>query len=192
MTTTIHRSDVPRPSLVNADRYAAALTFADYLASVVKNREWWQDTYRLASVREEHIERANVLASSWKLLAITEDWCGDAVNILPYVARLVESAPQKLEMRLLDRDANLDLINAHLTAGRTRSIPSVIVLDDSYLEFGWWGPRPLPLQEQAMGDWWQLPKDQRRLRIRTWYARDRGRQIHDELLRLLEGMTVIH
>lgn len=189
MTTTIHRSDEPRPSLVNADRYTAAPTFADYLASVVKNREWWRDTYRLASVRDEHIERANALATSWKLLAITEDWCGDAVNILPYIARLVEAASDKLEMRLLGRDANPDLINAHLTAGRTRSIPSVIVLDDFYLEHGWWGPRPLPLQEQAMGDWWSLPKDERRLRIRTWYARDRGREIHDELLRLLEGLT---
>ncbi len=176
---------------MNADRYVAALTFADYLASVVKNRKWWQDTYRLASVREEHIERAIALASSWKLLAITEDWCGDAVNILPYIARLVEAAPQKLEMRLLGRDANPDLINAHLTADRTRSIPSVIVLDDSYMEHGWWGPRPLPLQEQAMGDWWSLPKDERRVRIRTWYARDRGRQVHDELLRLLEGLTAI-
>jgi hypothetical protein len=48
----------------------------------------------------------------------------------------------------------------------------------------------MPLQEQAMGDWWQLPKDERRLRIRKWYARDRGRQIHEELLRLLEGMMV--
>lgn len=190
LTTTIHRSDEPRPSLVSAERYATALTFADYLGSVVRNREWWQDTYRLASVREEHAARADALTASWKLVAITEDWCGDAVNILPFVARLVEAAAKKLELRLVGRDANPDLINAHLTGGRSRSIPSVIVLDDSYLEYGWWGPRPSPLQEQAMGDWWQLPKDERRLRIRAWYARDRGRQIHDELLRLLEGMTV--
>lgn len=176
--------------MVNADRYAAALTFPDYLASVVKNREWWQDTYRLATVREEHAARADALATPWKLVAISEDWCGDAVNILPFVARLVEAAPKKLEMRLLGRDANPDLVNAHLTGGLTRSIPTIIVLDDDFTEYGWWGPRPFPLQEQAMGDWWKLPKDERRLRIRTWYARDRGRQVHDELLRLLEGMPV--
>lgn len=176
--------------MVNADRYAAALTFPEYLASVVKNREWWQDTYRLATVREEHAARADALATRWKLVAITEDWCGDAVNILPFVARLVEAAPQKLEMRLLGRDANPDLVNSHLTGGYTRSIPSIIVLDDDFMEYGWWGPRPLPLQEQAMGDWWKLPKDERRLRIRMWYARDRGRLVHDELLRLLEGMPV--
>lgn len=189
-TSTIHRVAEPRPSLVQAERYAAALAFPAYLESVVKNREWWQDTYRLATVREEHATRASALPSSWKLVAITEDWCGDAVNILPFVARLVEAAPETLEMRLLGRDANPDLMNAHLTEGRTRSIPSIIVLDGNYLEYGWWGPRPMPLQEQAMGDWWQLPKDERRLRIRKWYARDRGRQIHEELLRLLEGMMV--
>lgn len=185
----MHWPAAPHPSLVNAERYAAAPTFAAYLDAVVKNRQWWQDTYRLASVPEEYAVRANALPRPWKLVALTEDWCGDAVNILPYVARLVESAPQKLELRLLGRDANPDLTNTHLS-GRSRSIPTVIVLDGNFMEFGWWGPRPLPLQQQAMGEWWTLPKEERRLKIRTWYARDRGRLIHEELLRLLEGMPV--
>jgi hypothetical protein len=121
------------------------------------------------------------------LLALSEDWCSDAINVLPYIARLAGAAPKTLELRVLGRDANLDIMNAHLT-GLSRSIPIVIALDGNHLEHGWWGPRPLALQEQAMGAWWTLPKDVRRLRIRTWYARDRGKQILEEILQLLEAL----
>lgn len=144
--------------------------------------------YRLAKASDEHITRANELQRSWKLLALSEDWCGDAVNILPYVARLTEAAAAKLELRVLGRDANPDIMSAHLT-GTSRAIPIVVALDEDHVEHGWWGPRPRALQEQAQGDWWTIQKDDRRLRIRTWYARDRGRQLLDEILQLLEGVS---
>lgn len=185
MITTVHVAEAPHDSLITHARYASAPTFPAYLDSVVKNSTWWQDTYRLAKVGEEDIMRANALPIAWKLLALSEDWCGDAINILPYVARLAEAAPTKLELRVLGRDANPDIMNAHLT-GTSRAIPIVSALDRTFAEHGWWGPRPRELQEQTLGEWWTLPKDERRLRIRTWYARDRGRQVLNEILQLLE------
>lgn len=184
----MHRATAPRAALVTPERYEAAPSFAEYLATVVKNRDWWHAAYRIASISEDHAARANDLPVGWKLLALSEDWCGDAVNILPYVARFVETASSKLQLRVLGRDANADIMMAHLT-GRSRSIPIVLALDSNYLEHGWWGPRPKPLQEHAIGDWWTLPKDERRLRIRTFYARDRGRHILEEILELLEGAS---
>jgi hypothetical protein len=190
VNTTVHYSTTPLQSLITQERFTAASSFHDYLATVVKNRDWWHDTYRLASISAEHAARAKALATPGHLLALSEDWCGDAVNILPFVARLAEAAPARLELRILGRDANPDIMQAHLT-GHSRSIPIVIALDSSYAEHGWWGPRPFSLQEKAMGEWWTLPKDERRLRIRTFYARDRGRETVDELLRLLEGPPAI-
>jgi hypothetical protein len=52
---------------------------------------------------------------------LSEDWCGDAVNSVPYLARLAELAPN-LDLRVLARDENPDLMDAHLTRG-SRSIP---------------------------------------------------------------------
>lgn len=173
---------------MTADRYAAALTFEDYLETVVKNREWWHSAYRVAAVAPEQIARGNALPRRFQLLALTEDWCGDAVNILPFVARLAEGASDRMQLRVLGRDANPDLMDTHLSRG-ARAIPIVIALDEAFVEHGWWGPRPLTLQEQALGDWWTLPKDERRLLIRTFYARDRGRTTLDEILSLLEGVT---
>ncbi|MGQ0537309.1 MAG: thioredoxin family protein [Gemmatimonadaceae bacterium] len=189
MTQTIHRSSPPVSSLITPARYGAADTFASYLAQVAKNREWWHAASRIATISEEHAERARAIATGgeWRLLALSEDWCGDAVNILPYVSRLAD-AVDGLHLRVLPRDANLDIMDAHLTAPRqSRSIPIVIALDSGHREHGWWGPRPAELQALAMGDWLPLPKGERRLRIRTWYARDRGHQTIGELIALLEG-----
>jgi hypothetical protein len=155
---------------------------------VVKNRDWWHSAYRVATVAPEAVRRGNALPQRFNLLALSEDWCGDAVNILPFVARFAEGASGRVQLRVMGRDANPDVMAAHLTRG-TRAIPIVIALDEDFVEHGWWGPRPLTLQEQAMGDWFTLPRDERRLLIRTFYARDRGRTTLDEILTLLEGVT---
>ena len=186
LSEPVHHLTTPRVLSITAERYESAPVFSDYLSAVVNNKDWWMSAYKTASVSTAHVERARALGMPWRLLALSEDWCGDAVNILPYVARLVDSAPEALELRVLERDANPDLMDAHLT-GRSRSIPLIMALDANFVERGWWGPRPSDLQKQAMGEWWTLPKDERRLRLRSWYARDRGRQILEEILLLLEA-----
>jgi hypothetical protein len=168
-------------------RYAAAPTFDAYLGTVVANQKLWQDAARLARVSEAAVARAAALAGRWHLLVLSEDWCGDAVNTVPFLARLADAAPERLDVRVLTRDTNLDLMDAHLT-GTARAIPIVIAYDDDYVEHGWWGPRPSPLQTWAQGPEGQaLDKPERYRHIRTWYARDRGRTTVDEVLQLLES-----
>lgn len=167
-------------------RYAAAPTFDAYLATVEANQKLWQDAARLARVTDAEAERAAALPGRWHLLVLSEDWCGDAVNSVPFLARLAAAAPDRLDLRVLGRDANLDLMDAHLT-GTARSIPIAIAYDDAFVEHGWWGPRPAPLQAWVLGAEGQaLDKTERYRQIRTWYARDRGRTTVDEVLRLLE------
>lgn len=81
----------------------------------------------------------------WHLLSVSEDWCGDSVNALPWVDALAAAAPL-LDHRVIRRDEHPELMDAHLTNGRTRSIPIVLVLDDRFRERAWWGPRPRALQ----------------------------------------------
>ena len=70
---------------------------------------------------DDYVRRASSLPGDWHLLVLSEDWCGDAVNTVPVVAKLAERCPN-LDLRVLARDANLDIMDAHLT-GRSRSIP---------------------------------------------------------------------
>jgi hypothetical protein len=166
------------------ERYLAAPEFEDMLANAEKNADLWAAVWRRAVVPDGYQQRVAALGGAWHLLVLSEDWCGDAVNTVPVVAKLAALSPN-LDLRVLARDENPDLMDAHLT-GAARSIPVVIVLDDEFRERGWWGPRPAALQEWVLGPGMALEKETRYREVRSWYARDQGRTTLDELVALLE------
>jgi hypothetical protein len=171
--------------MMDLDRYLAAPTFPAYLTTVEKNHDLWHGLWNRAALPAELASRAKELEGRWHLLALSEDWCGDAVNILPWVARMAEAAPSA-QLRVLGRDDNLDLMDAHLTDGRSRSIPVVIIYDEDFQEVDWWGPRPSELQLWVKEKGLELPPEERYAEVRRRYARDRGRSIVEELMALLE------
>ena len=168
------------------ERFAAGSTFQQLLAKPKDNSELWNTIYRRATLDDDALRRISSIEHRFSLLVLNEDWCGDSVNILPYVSRLAE-ATDHLEMRILGRDSNRDLMDAHLT-GTSRSIPIVIVYDGAFREKGWWGPRPGPLQRWVMSEGLALPKPDRYPLIRAWYARDKGKTIVSEILSIIERL----
>ncbi|MCG8466636.1 MAG: thioredoxin family protein [Gemmatimonadetes bacterium] len=170
------------------ERFAAAPDFPGYLETVEKNRDLWHSVAKRATISDEDAERARAIPGSWKLLALTEDWCGDAVNTLPVVARLAERTPG-LELRVLLRDENLDIMDAHLTNGKSRSIPIVVIYDEDFRERAWWGPRPTEIQNWVMEEGLDMDAEPRYKEVRRYYARDKGRSTVDELLSRIEGVA---
>ena len=164
-------------------RYEEGLTFPKFLSRVEAHESLWSEIYSRARLPGEISLAAEGIQGEWYFLVLAEDWCGDAVHILPYLARLVEAFPQ-FDLRVLSRDENPDLMNAHLTRG-TRSIPVVMVLDSTFQEVAWWGPRPKPLQDLFLREIKPLPKEERFPRVRAWFARDRGRTTLNEILSLI-------
>lgn len=165
---------------MNQERFDSAPTFERYLEGVVKNRELWHGVYERVRLPDELVTDARALSDGWRLVALSEDWCGDAVNTLPVIARLADEAGWG--MRVLSRDENPDLMDEHLTNGRSRSIPVVIVYDENFDEVGWWGPRPGEIQAWIMDEGLAMPSPERYKVVRRWYARDRGRTTLEELL----------
>lgn len=170
--------------MITADRYAAAQSFADFLGTVDKNADLWRAVAARARVPDDIVRHVTSLGGRWHLLVLSEDWCGDAVNTVPVVAKLAELAPN-LDLRILARDRNPDVMDAHLT-GTSRSIPVVIVLDDEFREHGWWGPRPAELQRWVLGPGQALEKSERYRETRRWYARDGGATTLAEIVALLD------
>lgn len=170
---------------MNRERFYGALTFSSYLETVEKNRELWHALARRAAVDEEIRQRARAIPGRWNVIALTEDWCGDAINTLPVFDRLAEVAGN-IELRVLPRDENPDLMDAHLTNGTSRSIPVLIIYDEAFRERGWWGPRPAPIQEWVLTEGMKLDPEDRYREVRRYYARDKGHTALDEFLRILE------
>lgn len=78
------------------------------------------------------------------ILAISEDWCGDAMLNNPIMRKIAEATA--MEMRVAKRDEDTSLIDRHLTNGG-RAIPIYLFLNDANEVVGKWGPRAPELQQ---------------------------------------------
>ena len=167
------------------DRFASAMTLDEMIDGAKANQDLWRAIRRRAQAPADLVARLRSLPARRHLLVLSEDWCGDALNTLPALAQLVEAVPH-LDMRILERDQNLDLMDRHLT-GTARAIPVVMILDEQYRELAWWGSRPAALQNWVKSEEAQrLSNDERYLEMRRWYARDNGRSALEEMTALLE------
>lgn len=175
------------PLLAGRDRSAdweQGISFEDFLPTADANDTIWASTWKRSRLTDDLAARAEALSGTWKLLALSADWCIDAANSLPHVARLTAET-DGLELRLLERDDHLDLMDEHLTNG-ARSFPVVILLDAEGKERAWWGSRPADLQAWVTTVGKTLPSDDKYREIRTWYVRDRGRTTLHEIVSMIE------
>ena len=89
-----------------------------------------------------------------------------------------------IEVRLLFRDENPELIDAHLTHS-ARAIPKCIVLNSNF-EFEWeWGPRPSQAQ-LLVKELKSNPSTAQNYadRLHKWYAQNRQQDIQQEFCSL--------
>ena len=167
-----------------ADRWEQAMTWQQFVDASTAHCDLWKGVYRLARIPAWAVEEASRLEGRYRLLVLAEDWCGDASNIVPIIARWAEQVPN-LELRILRRDEHPEVMDRYLT-GTARAIPVVVVLTEQMEELGWWGPRPRALQAWVAGQR-AAGRDKKELypEIRRWYAKDRGETTIRELLETL-------
>ena len=157
-----------------------ALPFDPFVASCkAEHCGLWQGVYNLARI-PEWAREAVPQGVQRKLLVIAEDWCGDASNTVPIIAKFVDAVPG-LELRVIQRDTYPEVMDQYLTNG-SRSIPIVIALDENLEEVGHWGPRPTELQGWVMANRSSMPKAELYPQVRKWYAKDRGETTLKEVL----------
>jgi len=130
---------------------------------------------------------ASSLDRSMIWLVLTEGWCGDAAQNLPILNSLHQLFPQ-VELRLLLRDQNLELMDQFLTNGG-RSIPKLIALDaETHEVLDQWGPRPDALQQLVL-DFKKVPNgnyEEFTKEVHLWYAKDKGRSTEQEILDMMK------
>jgi len=145
---------------------------------------------KTVSLNEELTTAMHNLKGSYKLLVITEGWCGDAAQIIPVFNKLALAAPDQFELKFVLRDKNLPLIDAHLTNGG-RAIPVLLILDERAAEVkASWGPRPQILQA-LLAEWKKKSTDMMELatQLHGWYAKDKTQETQRELAHTLNGLS---
>ena len=109
-----------------------------YYARYNKERsEQVQQAYEVSAKLREAVEKIDE-PQLWMVL--TEDWCVDSAYSLPVLVEAARLNPL-IDLRVLPRDANLDIMDQYLT-GTARSIPKLVVFSEDGTEQFQWGPRP--------------------------------------------------
>jgi hypothetical protein len=114
------------------------------------------------------------LKSNQTWLVISEGWCGDAAQILPII-KLMSEASENIDLKLVFRDENEELIHLFLTNG-AKSIPKLLVLDESFNLINHWGPRPegaknLIIEYKAIHG---IVDEAAKIALQKWYLDDKG------------------
>ena len=124
----------------------------------------------------------------WMIL--TEDWCGDSAQNLPYLFMLSELS-DKITFKILERDKNLDIMDMYLTNEQSRSIPKLVAFDETGEELFTWGPRPKQLVElikklKNEG----MEKEEWTKHVHTWYAKNKGKNLVEEIAELVNQYSL--
>lgn len=192
------------------DTLPSALTYSAYLAHIEneltqepesEKEKMMQDYLMLNATRIKRLDRTQkipqevqnkIKAISRKLywIVLTEGWCGDAAQSVPILNKLQELNPN-IEMKLILRDQNLELMDCYLTNGG-RSIPKLIVYDPTVEKvLGTWGPRPTEATK-LMTDYKAahgVIDDEVKLQLQQWYNKDKGNGLMVDIINLHEAIT---
>ena len=145
---------------------------------------------KTVTLSSDLVDALKNLNGHFKILVITEGWCGDAAQIVPILVKMVSAAADKFELKIVLRDEHEELTNAHLTNGG-KSIPIILFLDPQENKvLAKWGPRPEVLKH-LLADWKKETTDMEILaeKLHGWYAKDKTKEIQKEFIELLKGLN---
>ncbi len=142
---------------------------------------------RTYKIDEELLGLIKKISSPQIWMVISEAWCGDSAQNLPYIAKIAEHNPL-INLRIVLRDSNLDIMDLYLANGTSRSIPKLVAFDENGNELFQWGARPKEAQELVVrlkneG----MEKEKFLEELHLWYGRDRGRTLENELKGILQN-----
>lgn len=159
--------------------YESGETFAAFVEKATARKAQWERNYALQVAPDALVTRAAAAGSGWKLLVVTVAGCSDSVNIVPYVASLLDKVPS-IEMRLINPTVGKGVMESHRTADGRAATPTFILLDDQFNERGCWVERPSALVA-LMNSGTSFDGKM------EWYDKDRGASSLEEIVQMIEA-----
>lgn len=158
-------------------------TLAEYTKLNDRRMKRWDKTLKVSEEISEKVKQFNKKIT-W--LVLTESWCGDAAHVIPVINKLAE-LNKDIDLKLVLRDENEDLMNAYLTNG-AKAIPKLIAIDkETGKVVNTFGPRPSEATK-LVNDYKEkfgslTPEFKQDLQI--WYNKDKGQTTISDLEKLL-------
>jgi thiol-disulfide isomerase/thioredoxin len=115
-----------------AEKFAVALPYEAYVATgTAEQQRRWKQVYDVASLTAAQRQLVESFTREMKLLIVSGIWCGDCVQQCPLIQRIAEANPDKIHLRLLDRDQHPDLRDqVRINAGDR--VPVVLLLAEDH------------------------------------------------------------
>jgi len=164
--------------------YDKGLTFVDYLDLTTEHRFQFEDTYIGLRIYPQDGRFFRDLPMPVHVFCISQDWVLDCQRNVPVVAKLVDLCPE-VDMHILERDANPDVMEQFLTDGRKR-VPVFVFYDSAFRELCRWSGRPTTAQALYDAGKDTMERNELLDRIAEWYELNKGRDLIREVRDMLE------
>jgi hypothetical protein len=138
-------------------------------------------------ISEEITQNLKSLQNEYIWLVISEGWCGDAAQLLPIFDKMADASEGKIELKIVLRDENEELMNLFLT-NKAKAIPKLIVINrETGGALAHWGPRPkgaadlITNYKKEHGALDETVKAD----LQLWYLHDKGLSTQNEIIGMM-------
>nr|WP_315231251.1 thioredoxin family protein [uncultured Flavobacterium sp.] len=137
-------------------------------------------------ITDENSLKLKSLKNEYIWLVISEGWCGDAAQLLPIINKMAIDSG-KIELKIVLRDENEELMKLFLT-NKKKSIPIVVVVEKATGSvLGKWGPRPIGATNLITNykKEFGVIDETAKTNLQLWYLHDKGISTQNELVNLM-------
>lgn len=160
----------------------------DVLPYIKMNDQRMKRLDKTIQITDENIAFLKQLNSKVLWIVLSEGWCGDAAQALPVLNKMAELS-DLIELKVVLRDENLDLMNNFLTNGG-KSIPKLLFVNpETYEVLADWGPRPteaVQLMVDLKAKHGSIT-DEVKEELQKWYNNDKGVSTQNEIVQILKN-----
>ena len=155
-------------SVIAKDRYERATTYDEYVERMQVNQQQMTEFTDEIEIPADDVEW-------WKqqpnlnVLVLTYDGCGDALYNIPVMAKIAQHCPN-IDLRVVQRDDNLDIMEHYLNQGMYQSVPTFIFMDENLMEIGNLKERPSAMTEVFDREGIRLRRSLREQNKEPWRA----------------------
>lgn len=136
-------------------------------------------------LEESTLEKLAQVEEKYTWLLLSEGWCADAAQNVPIINKMAD-ASDKIDLRIVLRDNNLELMDEFLTNGG-RAIPMLIILDEDKNVLNTWGSRPseaTKMVEDYKAEHGKIDAEFKK-NLQIWYNKNKGKNLQDDMLKTL-------